>query len=579
MEAHLLTAKYNKSWALVIGINEYEHASPLEFACNDAKGVRDALISDFEFPDSDVKMLLDEQATREGIMQAFLDFASEKVQPDDRVFVFFAGHGITRPSPRGEVGFLVPVDGESAKLETLIRWDELTRNCDLIQAKHVFFVMDACYGGLALSRGLAAGSMRFLKDMLRRPVRQVLTAGKANEVVADSGGPIGGHSMFTGHFLQALKGQAAVAEGVITANNVMAYVYKKVATDQHSRQTPHWGFLDGDGDFIFNAEVLNQLDSESETDKDVLIPIPVGPSDEVPAAQDSIDLAKEYIPDRRCRIKLHDLVTDSIRSTLQGTSLEHFPTQTKAPTAEEFAQRLRRYEESVEGLQSIVVSLAYWCEQDQIPLLAKAIGRMTDQQDPHSGMVVWINLRLYPATLLLYSGGIAALAVSNYENLAAMLHERVSVAGHQGETKPVVLQVGESMLELVRSKAFKLLPDHERHYSPQSEYLFKLLQPSLDDLLFLGQTYEALFDRFEVLLALVHADLYKYGCWGPFGRFAWKYESRRRESNPFTEIVGEGRSQEKDWAPLKAGLFGGSFDRFLKVATEYEERIGRLDWF
>lgn len=579
MEAHLLTAKYNKSWALVIGINEYEHASPLEFACNDAKGVRDALISDFEFPDSDVKMLLDEQATREGIMQAFLDFASEKVQPDDRVLVFFAGHGITRTSSRGEVGFLVPVDGESGNLETLIRWDELTRNCDLIQAKHVFFVMDACYGGLALSRGLAAGSMRFLKDMLRRPVRQVLTAGKADEAVADSGGPMANHSMFTGHFLQAIKGEAAVAEGVITANNVMAYVYEKVANDQHSRQTPHYGFLDGDGDFIFKAEVLNQLESEPETDQDVLIPISAGPSDEVPPAQDSADLAKEYISDSRYRIKLHDLVTKSIRSTLQGTSLKHFPTQTTAPTAAEFAQRLRRYEESVERLQSLVVCLAHWCEEEQIPLLGKAIGRMADQQDSHSGMVVWINLRLYPATLLLYSGGIAALAVSNYKKLAAMLHERVSVAGHQGETRPVLLQVGESMLELVRSKAFKLLPDHERHYSPQSEYLFKLLQPNLDNLLFLGQTYEALFDRFEVLLALVHADSYKYGCWGPYGRFAWKYRSRGRESNPFTEIVEEGKSREKDWAPLRAGLFGGSFDRFSQVAAEYEENIRRVDWF
>jgi hypothetical protein len=42
-------------------------------------------------------------------------------------------------------------------LSGLIRWDELTRNADLITAKHMLFVMDACYGGLAL---MAYGTCR-----------------------------------------------------------------------------------------------------------------------------------------------------------------------------------------------------------------------------------------------------------------------------------------------------------------------------------------------------------------------------------------------------------------------------------
>ena len=73
----------------------------------------------------------------------------------------------------------------------------------------MLFVMDACYGGLVFTRSLAPGSMRFLKDMLLRYSRQVLTAGKADEVVADSGGPVSGHSIFTGYFIEALKDKAA----------------------------------------------------------------------------------------------------------------------------------------------------------------------------------------------------------------------------------------------------------------------------------------------------------------------------------------------------------------------------------
>jgi uncharacterized caspase-like protein len=124
------------------------------------------------------------------------------VGPDDRLIIFFAGHGHTASGRRGETGFLVPVDGDVTNLASLVRWEELTRCADLIPAKHVLFLMDACYGGLALTRKtLPPGSMRLLKDMLQRFSRQVLTAGKADETVSDGGGVRVGHSIFTSHLL------------------------------------------------------------------------------------------------------------------------------------------------------------------------------------------------------------------------------------------------------------------------------------------------------------------------------------------------------------------------------------------
>jgi uncharacterized caspase-like protein len=71
----------------------------------------------------------------------------------------------------------------------------------------MLFLMDACYGGLAITRTtIPPGSMRFLKDMLQRFSRQVLTAGKANEVVSDSGGTRPGHSIFTSYLLDGMDG-------------------------------------------------------------------------------------------------------------------------------------------------------------------------------------------------------------------------------------------------------------------------------------------------------------------------------------------------------------------------------------
>ena len=153
---------YSESWALVIGINDYEHAPPLSYARHDAEAVAAVLEDKFGFKNSNIVKLYDREANRDSIMNAFLQFTTDSYLPDDRLIVFYAGHGYTSSAKRGDVGYLVPANGNVANPATLIRWDELTRNSDLILAKHLLFIMDACYGGLAITRKFRAGSMRFL---------------------------------------------------------------------------------------------------------------------------------------------------------------------------------------------------------------------------------------------------------------------------------------------------------------------------------------------------------------------------------------------------------------------------------
>ena len=113
-----------------------------------------------------------------------------------------------------------------------------------------------------------------------------------------------------------------------------------------------------------------------------------------------------------------------------------------------------------------------------------------------------------------------------------------------------------------------------------SEYLFKILQPKLDDVLFLGKNYEQAFDTFEVFFALAVADLNllrENYCWGPPGRFAWKYRGHN-DNGPLGRIISEGRTQQDSWAPLQAGLFGGDYTRFDNVATQLTAEISRYGW-
>jgi len=577
------TPHYSNSRALIIGINKYSTLSPLEYAVKDATAVGEILKSRFGFPEDSIRILINKDATRLKIMDSYMAFANSDIENDDRILFFFAGHGHTQTGKRGEVGFLVPYDGDVNNLSSLIRWDDLTRNAELISAKHILYVMDACYGGLAITRALLPGSMRFLKDMLQRYSRQVLTAGKADEVVSDSGGPIPDHSVFTGYFIQALKGKAAMEDGVITANGVMSYVYKKVAKDPHSQQTPHYGYLDGDGDFIFNSStsILSKLTDEDNINKDILVSVPSSLSESSSVEKiNLIDITKEYLSDRKYKIKLYDLVNQKLREVISLLSDEMFSLLGRGFSPEIFSKQLKLYEEVVKEIQSIISCIAYWGDKEYFQLLNKILARISDNLEPQSGLTVYLSLRWYPLFLLLYSAGIASIASGNYFALSSILNAKVRSPNDLYGTVPISIPIGRAAKEL--RDAFKTLPGHERYHVPRSEYLYKLLQPDLDDLLFLGNDYERYFDRLEIFLALAYAD-FKYKpegrVWGPLGRFAWKYRSRDREGNSFLEIFEEAERQKDDWPPLKANFFSGSYERFIEITKKFQELLNNLNWF
>jgi uncharacterized caspase-like protein len=265
-----VSAGYGNSWAIVIGIDDYQKWPKLQYAVRDAGGVRQVLMEKFGFAAERIVSLNNAEATRTGILAAFHDkLAHGGVQRNDRIFVFFAGHGATRKLSSGrDLGYIVPYDSDPNQFATdAIPMTEIQNIAESLTAKHAFFVMDACYSGLGLTRG---GSASFLRDNAKRIGRQMLTAGGTDQLVAD-GGP-NGHSVFTWTLLQGLGGKGDLnGDGLITATELAAYVAPAVAGV--SNQTPAFGSLPGSegGDFIFElpgeSEFLNtqtaQLSNEA----------------------------------------------------------------------------------------------------------------------------------------------------------------------------------------------------------------------------------------------------------------------------------------------------------------------------
>jgi hypothetical protein len=250
-----LSEFYRESWALIIGINNYLYAPKLKYAISDAKAFAKLLIEKYGFKAENVIQLYDDMATRENIMRAFDRLRASDIE--DRVLFFFAGHGITVPLPDGrEKGYILPYDGSlSELLTTAISTDQLNEISQLIRAKHVFYIMDACYGGLIFARAkpISAEAIDYVKVISTRKSRRALTAGGRDQVVLDTGP--GGHSVFTYYLIDGLENMVADLnrDGIITSGEINEYVSPRVTAESNRTQTPEYGILAGDmgGDFVF----------------------------------------------------------------------------------------------------------------------------------------------------------------------------------------------------------------------------------------------------------------------------------------------------------------------------------------
>jgi len=148
---------YDNSWALVIGIDKYQNVKKLNYAVDDAESIKEILEDSFHFPSDNISILINEEATKQNILKSFSEM-TKNAKEKDRVLVFFAGHGETMDLPGGgEKGYLIPVEGDAEELYlTSIPMDELREIALMSEAKHMLYLVDACYGGIAAvgSRGL-----------------------------------------------------------------------------------------------------------------------------------------------------------------------------------------------------------------------------------------------------------------------------------------------------------------------------------------------------------------------------------------------------------------------------------------
>ena len=410
---------YRDSWAVVVGIDKYQHWPALAYAVNDAKAIREVLIRRYRFAPDHVTLLLDGEATRERILAAFGDRLTDpaRVKKDDRVFVFFAGHGTTRKLPSGKaLGYLVPVDADLENYQSqAISMTNFQDASDAIPARHLFLVTDACYSGLALTRG---GPTQYLREVTGRVARQVLTAGGADETVADNGP--NGHSIFTWTLLQGLEGRADLSgDGFITASELAAYVGPLVS--QVSRQTPAFGSLPGSegGEFVFELQPETEFLSTQSTQLD----------DEAIRLNEELERLRASVAEKQARNERLRQEVAQARATAAGAPASSPSTPDADQTAAGFNDRgmalyrEKRYDQALEAF------LAATKADPRSALAANNTGFAYFRLGRHAEAVTWFErtIALDPQRAIAFVNLGDAQLAQNQPALARAAYERYLV--------------------------------------------------------------------------------------------------------------------------------------------------------
>jgi len=245
-----IQSSYNtgKYYALVIGINRYQHLPNLGTAVNDARAVAAVLQNQYGFR---VTTLLEQQATRDNIVH-HLNKLREQIDNTDHLLIYYAGHGYF--DNQAEKAYWQPVDAEKYEDTHWIIADRITSSIKGNAAKNVLVVSDSCYSGTLTRSNVSqlktstANRHSYLQKLLKTPSRLLIASG-GNEPVSDTGGK--SHSIFALHFLNGLRN---MNDSAFTAEELFEK-YIKEPVQIGSKQTPEFQVIRQSGhkggDFVF----------------------------------------------------------------------------------------------------------------------------------------------------------------------------------------------------------------------------------------------------------------------------------------------------------------------------------------
>lgn len=147
-----------KSWLFVVSIENYANADDVLFASRTSKTMVKAFQKKMGVPSRHTIVVKNEKATGKNILDQ-LEMMVKRVQPDDTVYFYFVGHGMSGPTGKN---FLLAYDGSVDMLsdDGLVGMERIYNTFQRSRAGRTFAFIDASFMGVSDGIPLKKGESR-----------------------------------------------------------------------------------------------------------------------------------------------------------------------------------------------------------------------------------------------------------------------------------------------------------------------------------------------------------------------------------------------------------------------------------
>ena len=240
-----LSKSVPRGYALVIGVGTYQKLDPsqnLKFSENDARHIHDVLIGQESgsFEPENVRELIGPEATLAKISEALDEWLPSVATANDRVVIYFAGHGFLADHK----GYLAPYDVDPKRLkETAYSMEKLGEVVGKrIHSRWTVLFTDACHSGAitpettpaAINDGLSGINLNVLSLTASRKAKSSF---EIQELGFRFSPTICGKA-----YARVRADHNRNKDGKVTANELVEYVRTNVydhVTKRHQEQSPH----------------------------------------------------------------------------------------------------------------------------------------------------------------------------------------------------------------------------------------------------------------------------------------------------------------------------------------------------
>jgi len=282
--------------------------------------------------------------------------------------------------------------------------------------------------------------------------------------------------------------------------------------------------------------------------------------------------AKRFLGRPEYRIELDELIAREVDYLVAQMEASNLSTQGRWDQ-QKFRDRVNLYEAVTETMARVVGVLGRWGNGGEVALVCDLVRTLhTHAEKNHGGLVAWINLRSYPAVLIVTAYGLGLTRERRWHDLHRFL--RFQIAREDRTPVSIVEVFSTSSWRGTEDNIFTQLEGLDRRKAALSDHLLVLFEQWGKSFIGVAADFELLFDRFELMESLAHfernelAGLEASRAAHPNQQFTYCPIGRvGRRSASYVTLTQELQSDEIKPRLLDAGFAGGA-PRMLELFAE-----------